>query len=70
MDHSTDTHSNSTNWLLAFMAGIFRLCSTLTVSEVGAFIFWALSIVSISLMIIINYPKAKAVLKGKKTDDK
>lgn len=54
---------------LGIFAGIFKFLCALTLSQVGGFIFWCLSVVSVILIIIINYPKAKEVIKGIKNKE-
>ncbi len=62
-------NSEPTNWFLSLMAFFFKLLCALTIGQVYDCIFGILSLASLALLIIINYPKAKAALKRKTIDN-
>lgn len=64
MDHTPDNSNTGANWFFYLLAALFTTLENLTVDECYTWIFRILSTVSIILIIIINWPKAMAVLKG------
>ena len=64
MEHQHEQNNNTFfNWLLAICAGMFKYISDCSAEEIYTWIFRALTLVSISLIIIINIPKAWDVIK-------
>lgn len=53
------------NFILYLLAGLFNLAQTITPDNVYVWIFRCLSLVSIGLIIYINFHKAKEYFKKK-----
>ena len=68
MEHSTDHTENNTlvNWILSGLIGFFTLIESASADEIYTWVFRGLTIVSLILMIIINWKKAWNTLFPKK----
>lgn len=68
MEHTTDQTQNNTlvNWILSGLIGFFTLIESASADEIYTWVFRGLTIVSLILMIIINWKKAWNTLFPKK----
>lgn len=68
MEHLHDQTENNTltNWVLSALIGFFTLIESATADEIYIWLFRTLTIVSLTLMIIINWKKAWNTLFPKK----
>ncbi len=72
MEPQNETQTENTvpaNWILGALSFIFKFLCALTISQVYNFVFALLSLASLVLILIINFPKAKAVWQGKTKED-
>lgn len=68
MEH-THHDSGTSNFLSAILwitAGFFEIMQTITIESAYVWLFRLLSLISVILVIIINWPKAKAILRSNK----
>ena len=68
MEHSTEQTENNTlvNWLLSGLIGFFTLIESASADEIYTWFFRGLTLISLILMIIINWKKAWHTLFPKK----
>lgn len=68
MEHSTDHTQNNTltNWILSALIGFFTLVETASADQIYTWTFRGLTLISLILMIIINWKKAWHTLFPKK----
>lgn len=63
MDHNTNTNDASVwSLILTFLAGIFTVIEQSSADDIYKWIFRILTLVSLILMIIINWKKAYAIV--------
>lgn len=65
MDDGHSGHGPETTVLIILVA-FFRVWSTITISDAAHDLLFFAELVSVGLIIIINFPKAMRVLSGKK----
>ncbi len=63
MEPTQETNNAPSNAFLSFMAFVFRGLSMLTIGQLYDCLFGMLSLASLVMILIINYPKAKEVIK-------
>lgn len=64
MDHTNDNNNTFLNWCLSICVGLFAYIESLTFDEMYNYLFKTLTIISVTLIVIINLPKAWAVIKS------
>lgn len=65
MEQHPDPH-NAATIILAVFSLMFKQASEMSVESAYTWVFRGLSLVSLVLVIIINYPKAKQTIKRRK----
>ena len=68
MEHSHNQTENNTltNWVLSALIGFFTLIESATADEIYTWLFRTLTLISLILMIVINWKKAWHTLFPKK----
>lgn len=62
MDHQNTDNNSPINWLLSILIGIFTIIEQSSADDIYKWFFRALSLISLMLIIIINWKKAMLVL--------
>lgn len=64
--HADTTNHSAVNWFLSLLAGFCTLIERASADDIYMWVFRILTLISISLMIIINWDKAMSKLFKKK----
>ena len=67
--HHDNSMSNFTSMIFFVFAGLFNAMQSITIESTYIWVFRILSLISLLMIMIINYPKVKAVLFKKKKHD-